>query len=338
MKPIAIINKTDEHYLSLQYAFTNVCNYSCNYCWPHAHSGTSRWPDYDKVCKSFDHIISVYKNDIGKKTIRLHIQGGEPTLWPKLGEFAKFIYETHGCRVTMSTNGSRTLRWWEEYSDYFDDIMISVHHEFCDVEHVKAVADLIYKKNNTMVSAAVMMDPKAWDKCKDIIDSLIAHPVPWLVKSWMLVDEHENIVKDLYSKENFEYLKNKIKRKPPIEYIDRMKSLGTIQLDYTDAYIHFEDGSVTKFKAFDVLSNQMNHFFGWNCNLVQDRLVVQDNGDINGSCGQRNLFDIGTLNIFDDDFIKQFTKDIIKPVKCQQLVCGCNSDIKLTKYKNAKPE
>jgi organic radical activating enzyme len=338
MKPIAIINKTDENYLSLQYAFTNVCNYSCNYCWPHAHSGTSRWPDYNTVCKSFDHIISVYKNDIGKKTIRLHIQGGEPTLWPKLGEFAKFIYETHGCRVTMSTNGSRTLRWWEEYSDYFDDIMISVHHEFCDIEHIKAVADLIYNKNNTMVSAAVMMDPKAWDKCKDIIDNLIEHHVPWLVKSWMLVDEHEYVVKDMYSKENFEYLENKIKRKPPIEYIDRMKSLGAIQLDYTDAYIHFEDGSVTKFKAFDVMSNRVNHFFGWNCNLVQDRLVVQDNGEIYGSCGQRTLFDTGTLNIFDDDFVERFTKDIIKPVKCQQLVCGCNSDIKLTKYKNVKPE
>ena len=338
MKPIAIINKTDDDYLSLQYAFTNVCNYKCNYCWPEAHSNTRRWPDYDIALKSFDHIISVYKDGVGKKKIRFHFQGGEPTLWPKLGDFAKAIYEKHGCRITMSTNASRTLRWWEEYSDYFDDIMISVHHEFCDIDHIIAVADLIYKKQNTMISAAVMMDPNAWNTCKGLVDKLVAHPVPWLVKSWMLVDENEHMVKDSYSKEDLEYLENKIKRIPPVDYIEKMKALGAIQLDHTDAYIHFEDGSVKKFKAFDVMSNQMNHFFGWNCNLVKDRLVVQANGEIYGSCGQRNLFDIGMLNIFDDDFVSKFTKDIIKPVKCEQLICSCNSDIKLTKYKNVKPE
>jgi hypothetical protein len=338
MKPVAIINKTQEDFLNLEYSFTNVCNYSCNYCWPYAHSGTSRWPDYDKVCKSFDHIISVYKYDIGKKKIRLHFQGGEPTLWPKLGEFAKFIYEKHGCRITMSTNGSRTLRWWEEYSDYFDDVMISVHHEFCDIEHIKAVADLIYNKNNTMVSAAVMMDPKSWDKCKNILDNLIAHPIPWLVKSWMLVDENDHIVKDTYSKEDLEFLEDKIKRIPPSDYIEKMKSLGAIQLDRTEAYTYFDDGTRQQFKTFDIMSNRMNNFYGWTCNLVTDRLVVQADGEIYGSCGQRTLFDIGTLNIFDDNFIEKFTKDIIKPVTCEQLICSCNSDVKLTKYKNAKPE
>jgi organic radical activating enzyme len=338
MKPIAIINKTQADFLNLEYSFTNVCNYKCNYCWPYAHSGTSRWPDYDKVCKSFDHIISVYKNDIGKKKIRLHFQGGEPTLWPKLGEFAKFIYEKHDCRITMSTNGSRTLRWWEEYSDYFDDVMISVHHEFCDIEHIKSVADLIYNKKNTMVSAAVMMDPKAWHTCKDMLDNLISHPVPWLVKSWMLVDENDHVVKDTYSKEDLEFLEDKIKRIPPADYIEKMKSLGAIQLDRSEAYTYFDDGTRQKFKTFDIMSNHMNNFYGWTCNLVTDRLVVQADGEIYGSCGQRTLFDIGTLNIFDDDFIEKFTKDVIKPVKCQQLICSCNSDVKITKYKNAKPE
>ena len=153
MKPIAILNPDDEKFLSIQYAFTNVCNYECNYCWPESHAGTSRWPDYDLVTKNFDHLINVYKQHFGKEIVRFHILGGEPTLWPKLGDFAKFIKDKHDCRITMASNGSRTLRWWDEYAQYFNDIQISAHHEFCDVEHIKKVMDTIYNKGNIMVSA-----------------------------------------------------------------------------------------------------------------------------------------------------------------------------------------
>jgi hypothetical protein len=134
------------------------------------------------------------------------------------------------------------------------------------------------------------------------------------------------------------YLENKIKRIPPTEYIEKMKLLGAVQLDRTEAYSYFDDGTKQQFKTFDIMSNHMNNFYGWACNLVTDRLVVQADGEIYGSCGQRTLFDTGKLNIFDDDFIDKFTKDIIKPVKCEQLICSCNSDVKLTKYKNEKPE
>ena len=336
MKPIAIVNSDYTDYLSIQYEFTNVCNYKCNYCWPESHSGTTRWPDYDIICKNFNHLITVYKNYYGKKNIRLHLIGGEPTLWPKLGDFAKFIYEKHGCRITMSTNGSRTLRWWNEYAEYFNDIQLSVHHEFCDIEHVKTVLDAIYTKGTIMTAASVLMDPKAWDKCVGIVEELNSHPIPWMVKTMTIVEswgvESSAICKD-YTLEHIEYLRNKIKRLSPNDYIAKMKELGNIEQDKTAAKIILDDGTEQPYNTFNLYENRLNAFRGWECNIGVDRVGIRTDGRIQGSCGELNVYGGEPFYIHDQDFIEKFTPDLIKPTICSRTFCGCSAEIRLPKRK-----
>ena len=337
MKPIAIINPDFDEFLSIQYAFTNVCNYKCNYCWPESHSGTSRWPDFDIICKNFDHLISVYKTHLNKKVIRFHMLGGEPTLWPKLGEFAKFIYEKHGCRMTMSTNGSRTLRWWNEYAEYFNDIQVSVHHEFCDLEHIKEVIDCIYAKGTVMTAAMVLMDPNAWDKCVGIVDQLLAHPVPWMVKTKTLVESDGDDLSKLnthYTQAHIEYLTDKMKRLPPAEYITRMKELDNIEQSKTSAIIKLEDGSEMPYNTFALYNNKANSFLGWSCNLGRDRVTVQANGRLQGSCGELKIYGDEVFYIHDEDFVERFTPDVVQPVRCSIPFCGCSAEIRLPKRKN----
>lgn len=336
LKPIEIVNPDYDEYLSIQYAFTNVCNYKCNYCWPDSHSGTSRWPDYDIICKNFDHLISVYKNHFNKKTIRFHMLGGEPTLWPKLGDFAKFIYEKHGCRITMSTNGSRTLRWWNQYAEYFNDIQVSVHHEFCNVQHIKDVLDCIYAKGNIMTAASVLMDPEAWDKCTSIVDDLIQHPTPWMVKTKTLVESDGDEISEIYKgykAEHLDYLREKIKRLPPEEYILKMKELNNIDKDRTSATIKYSDGSVRPYKTFTLYETKTNSFLGWECNLGLDRVAIQASGRIQGSCGELKIFGKDVLHIHDPNFKEKFTPDIIRPVKCSIPFCGCSAEVRLPKRK-----
>jgi len=336
-KPIEIINPDYDEYLSIQYAFTNVCNYKCNYCWPDSHSGTSRWPDYDIICKNFDHLISVYKTHFNKKTIRFHLLGGEPTLWPRLGDFAKFIYEKHGCRITMSTNGSRTLRWWDEYAEYFNDIQLSVHHEFCDLDHIKSVLDCIYSKGTVMTAAMVLMDPVAWDKCVGIVDELVDYPTPWLVKTKTLVESDGEFTSELnknYNSEHKEYLKNKIKKLPPEDYIIRMKELGNIEQDRTSAIIKFNDGTSEPYKTFSLYETGNNSFLGWSCNLGKDRVTVQANGRLQGSCGELKIYGNNVFHIHDVDFVETFTPEVVKPVKCSIPFCGCSAEVRLPKKKN----
>lgn len=336
MKPIQIINNDYDDYLHVSYAFTNVCNYDCNYCYPGSKSGTERFPDYDLLIKNMDHMLGIYREKFNKKVIRMNILGGEPTLWPRLGEFVQWCHDKYQCRVTMSSNGSRTLRWWEEYAHYFDDIQISVHHEFCDVDHIKKVLDLIYAKGNIMTAAQVLMDPLAWDKCEGILNELTNHPVPWLVKSRVVMDLEDKNIRSEYQVEQLNFLQDKVKRMPPKEYVTRMKEEGKIQnSDHANAMLVFPDGSQQQYNTFEVWKNNWHGFYGWECNLGVDRVTIQADGSITGACTARYIFNQDTpFSLLDPNFSNKFTADVIKPIVCREVLCsGCSSDVRLTKRK-----
>jgi len=335
MKPIAIVNPDFDNYLSIRYEFTNVCNYNCNYCWPDSHAGTTKWPDFDLICKNFDHLIKVYKTHLNKKVVSVELVGGEPTIWPRLGEFAKFLKERHDIRVSVDTNGSRTLRWWKEYSQYFNDIAISAHHEFCDVEHLKKLLDLIYENGVTMGGVSVCMDPSAWDKCIQLVDTLVAHPVPWLVKTTTLkkaVGSDVGSIKD-YSLEQLAYLQNKIKKLPPTEYLEKMRALKNIQEEKTQAVITWDDGSKEPYTTFAIMSKRVNTFFGWECNLGVDRVNIQRDGALSGTCGETKIYGDDYFNIYDLDFVEKFTHEVVKPIRCSMLICSCKTEIRINKRK-----
>lgn len=334
MKPIAIINNDYDDYLHVSYSFTNVCNYDCNYCYPGSKAGTSRFPDYDLLIKNLDHLLGTYRTYFNKKIIRMHIIGGEPTLWPRLGEFVQWCHDNYQCRVTMASNGSRTLRWWKEYAKYFDDIQISVHHEYADLQHIKDVLDTIYAEGHVMTAAQVLLDPLHWDKCETILNDLIEHPIPWLVKSRVVMDLADKNIREEYSETQLDFLEDKVKRLPPQEYIERMKATGKIQ-EATDAVLVFPDGTTEHYNTFKIWKNHWHSFYGWECNLGVDRVTIQATGEIVGSCSARYIFNTNVpFSILDPEFSNKFTPAVIKPIICKEALCsGCSSDIRLSKKK-----
>lgn len=339
VKAIQIVNSDYDEYLHVSYSFTNTCNYDCNYCWPVSKAGTHRFPDYDLLIKNMDHMLGIYRNHFNKKTIRMNLLGGEPTLWPRLGEFVEWCHTKYNCRVTMSSNGSRTLRWWKEYCHYFDDIQISVHHEYADLNHIKNVLDEIYSRGDIMTAAQVLIDPLHWDKCVGIVEDLSNHPVPWLVKSRVVMDLEDKNIRSEYNEEQLEFLTDKVKRIPPEEYIQRMRDLGKIQnSERANAIIKFDDGTEKQYNTFEVWKNKWHKFYGWECNLGVDRVTIHPSGAISGSCSANYIFNSDTTySILDPEFSTKFTPEIIKPMVCREIFCsGCSSDIRLSKKKNVQ--
>jgi organic radical activating enzyme len=284
------------------------------------------------VCTNLEYLISTYKTNFNKTNVRLTINGGEPTLWPELGEFVKRMHESTGCRITLNTNGSRTIRWWEEYASYFDDIQISVHREQCGVSHITQLLDLIYINTDTFCGAQVLMDPLAWDNSMDILNHLVDHPTPWLVKTVLITDPSSGAVMPNYQTEHLNFMRDAVKKRPPDDYIEYMKSNGKIdETDKKEAKIIFSNGTEEPYNTFRLMENDWNKFYGWNCNVGIDRLGINYSGEVEGNCGEK-VFDT-SLNIYDTKFIAKFKPEMITPIKCKKIYCDCTSDIRVTKRK-----
>ncbi len=325
MKLIEIKNYTED-YLYITYNFTTTCNFKCSYCWPYAHDGKYRFPNLDLICKNFSHLLKTYN----KSDVRLTLSGGEPTLWPELGEFVKYIQKNHNCRITINTNGSRTLRWWKDYADCFDDIQISVHNEFVDIDHTINVLDEIYNRGTIMTGAQVLMDPSNWDRCVDNLNKLVDHKTPWLVKTMILTDPSTRKIMN-YSPEQLNFLENSVKKRPPQEYIDLMLNLGKIiESDNTNAEMIFSNGDKKSYSTFEILKNNWNQFTGWSCDIGKERIGIDASGIVAGNCGERISDQV--FNIHNNDFVDSFTLDKINPkVICSKEFCDCTSDLKVSK-------
>lgn len=332
MKPIAIINNNYNDLLYIEYLVGTTCNFKCHYCFEGCNDGKYRFTnDLDTLKKNLGHMFTVYKEHFNKKKIRLNVTGGEPSLWPQLGEFAEHFNKEYGCNVTLITNGSRTMRFWKEYAKYFGDICISVHNEFCDVDHTIEMMDWVYNNTDCLINAVVLMDPKNWDRCVSIVDKMAAHPTPWLLKVRPVLFQGDMTH---YTSEQNAYIKDKIKKLPPQEWIQRMKDLGNMQTSDDGMNLVMENKEVVKADTFTIFQNNWHHFNGWKCNIGIDRFYIGMNGDITGACGARNLFNIEPpLSIYDPELTTKFTKEVIVETTCKQLYCDCPTETKLPKRK-----
>lgn len=333
MKPIAIINDTFKNYLYINYVAGTVCNYKCYYCFPGANDGLHKFPKDIKLLKTnLGFVLKTYREKLNKTKIRINVAGGEPSLWPQLGEFAEYFYKEYDCKLSLATNGSRTLRFWKEYSRYFEDICISIHNEAADIEHVKEVMDWIFLNTDVLVNGIVLMDHLNWDKCVKIVEDLQNHPVPWLLKARPLII-NEKLVE--YTEEQNSFIKDKIKKMPPKDWIQKMKDQGKINTEEEGGMkLVMDNGEIINADTHYVMENGWYHFTGWKCNLGLDRLQISRNGDLAGSCGARNLFNLDTpLSIYDENFISKFEKVALTEIPCRMLSCTCPSEVKIPKRK-----
>lgn len=310
--------------LRIELFLSNLCNYKCWYCFPGSNEGTHRWPDLDPLIDNLSFLFDYYIKNKGKKKFNIHIIGGEPTIWKNLGDFARHFKQHYNCRITMSTNGSRTLRWWEEHGKDFDEVMISCHHEFVDVDHVSAVANILYEKK-VWSTAMVLMDPNAWERCLTLIEQLKKSNNGWPITA--LEVYHHTIS---YTEEQKRYLNNSIKKMPNPWYYLRSK-----KTEYRKPTVYFDNGTNKRVDVNWISLNGLNHFYGWECNIGVDTVYVNKDGFLTAACGEF-LYDLNfKYNVFEKDFPTKFNPEI-KPTVCRQQSCHCQPEINCRKELKTK--
>lgn len=321
MKPISILNENSHDELYIDFTIGTICNYKCYYCFEGLNDGQFKFPtDIDLTVTNLKYLLDLYN----KSNIRLHITGGEPTHWNQLDEFVSHF---QSCKVTLSTNGSKKLEWWEKNSHLFDCISISVHAGYSDVEHLSKVATWIYDNTDTFIECTVLMDPQNWSHCVSMIEEFTNKDISWLLKVRPVILKGDS---SHYSNEQYLYMKDKVKNYPSDEYIRKMSSKISSK---TNLITTFNDGSVQSLKTIDFFEHNWHHFTGWSCNVGVDRFSIDRDGTIKGACGAKNLFGLTEpLSIYDPNLTTKITKNMIQPTICQLNYCECPSDIKITKH------
>lgn len=330
MNPIQVISTQEPNVLQIRFFPTDICNFNCSYCFPGSHDDIYRYPkDIDTLVKNFRLVFDMYTAKLNKTKFHLMVVGGgEPTIWPKLEQFCEEIKKNHNVYITLITNGSRSLRWWDDNSKFFDGVNLSCHHEFVDIDHYINVADLLFSKG-IKVNSLVLMDAMHWDKCVANIEKMKStSKYPWFIESKEIVQSPGRDIHS-YTEEQIEFVTNSIKRFPDGEWIlnhfDEFRTHESIVI--------FDDNTTFPARAHSIIVNKWNQFEGWHCNVALETLLIKADGSVIGSC-QTPIFNNTSFNIFSKTFEQDFNTNIeFGPVICPHKLCNCQPESHVSKRK-----
>jgi len=309
---IKLIHSNPEHenWFVVNWCLGNTCNYSCSYCPENLHSGDIKWPELEKVKEFITRIVE----QVAPRKVYFELTGGEVTLYRHFIEICQHCTEL-GAKVGLISNGSRTLRWWEENKKYFDHVCLSFHPEFAEAEHFIEVVKIL--NNDVRTHVNIMMSPDQFDYCYAVANKVknlgnISMALQPLIHDFgdtlydyndqqkLIFDkQHELITKNIKFTKSFDY------------YRGAMKML-------------FEDNSSQVSSAHRFISFKTNDWSGWNCYAGVEQIIVDLGGNVyRGWC--RVGGKIG--NIFEDFEVPK------EPILCNKTMCHCNFDIMSTKEK-----
>jgi MoaA/NifB/PqqE/SkfB family radical SAM enzyme len=289
----------------------NTCNFSCSYCPIDLHDASIPWPDLD-VIKNF---IMKIKQAHPSKKIYFEFTGGEVTLYKHFVELCQFCTE-HGVKVGLISNGSRTLRYWEENKQYFDHVCLSFHPEEADEKHFIEVVKIL--NNDVRTHVNIMMSPEKFDFCYAVANKVknlgnISMALQPLIHDFgdTLYDYNE-FQKKIFDKQH-ELIVKHIKYTKTFDY-------------YRGAMVKlFPDGNKQVSSAQRFVSDKTNDWSGWKCYAGVEQLIVDKDGSVHrGWCKEGGM--IGRIT--DPELNLS-----IGPVVCGSTMCHCNFDIMCTKEK-----
>ena len=159
------------------------CNYNCSYCWPSVHSNTEKFPDFEDVIRTIDMIIDNWSEG---EEIRWNFGGGEPTMHPKFLEIIKYL-KSRNQWVLVTTNGSRSTKFWKEAVQYVNSINMSAHFESMDlyngneerfIENCKIIMEhheII--DDDFWLEIKLMTPPGFLDRAQSLRDKIVSIPI-----------------------------------------------------------------------------------------------------------------------------------------------------------------
>jgi len=320
MYPIKLEKLVTPKFKYIEWKLHNVCNYDCSFCGEEHKDGSNRWKDLDTYKMYVDKLVDAAKG----KPLWIQFTGGEPTLYPKLIDLFKYI-KSKGVYTGIVTNGTRTLRWWEELkeSKTLDHLYVTFHTEQkANKEHVSKVLNLFHNEPIKTVCLVTHVI-KTVEEAFDAVDYFVENTGALIYSKAMTIVAYD--IYKLYTEEQLSKL-----RKQSLyygsKYEDKSKTELPIDMQLNSQLkFTLSDGSIEEIEsAQQIMKDRRNLFKNWKCNIGVDNARIEYDKVYRGVCGAGTIIADLNTDIFN------FEKD---PVSCPYDECHCA--INLGTYKVA---
>lgn len=292
------------------WVINNICDRACTYCPDKLHNGSNHHYDWNNAKIFWQMLIDRYPN------IHVSIAGGEPSLSPHLKEAIDMIWDS-GNTVGITTNLSRTLRYFLEIAPKLSYLSISYHPSSPDKNFFEKVSEL---QHITPCTVRVMMDSRHWDHSVEVytqlqkLERIFVEPV-------RILDWENGRNPHVYTEEQEQWFLNSYTIYPTADQpVTRPSKDFRVRFNY-------EDGSVANpGDANSLISYNQNRFRGWRCHLGLESLFIHQTGAIRkANCDQSIV--IGNINRPRERIVWPTAPEI-----CDIEVCHCTTDVMITKY------
>jgi MoaA/NifB/PqqE/SkfB family radical SAM enzyme len=296
----------------IEWILGNQCNYSCTYCHEMFRKGDRPFPSEEliaEVCKD----IVYHFDDLGRDVVFEFI-GGEPTLGGDVKEIGKRLHN-HPINIVLRTNGSADLNWWKDAKKYLSHVIISVHKEFCNLNHIDEVVSFLLE-----------------DEKSHPINVKILIPTTHHLHHWQWALQTHNHYRSRFNLGNLQMLFSNFARGSDTYYPyseDQWRQYAKLSglpiprsLEEKKEPILEEKNQISVIKDspihIDLKIRDPLNFNGYNCYAGIDTLVIDHNGRIwRGWCSQGGP--IGSIY----ELPIQFPTE---PIICGTLHCGNGFD------------
>lgn len=302
-------------YVVINWCLSNICNYACSYCPDELHNRSRQWLPLEEIKGFCERAIRHYE---GKK-LYFEFTGGEVTLWRDFIPLCSHL-KSLGAEVGFISNGSRALDWWASAIPHFDQVCLSFHSELAKPGHFLDVVKLLHRDRRVHVN--VMMKPETFDYCVEFARKVIELENVSIALQPLVIDFQDRL-----------YV-----------YTDAQKAVLAGQQEnfsskvrYTRQFTTYRGsmaaitrkGERNVFPAHHFIATGMNNWFGWDCYIGVEQIVVDMLGNI-----KRGWCDVGGVigNILDPKLMLP-----VVPIRCNKTMCHCNFDIMATKIDQQGP-
>lgn len=324
------------------------CNYNCSYCWPYARSDTKDHRPTELCLSTIDEIKRQARGN-GFNSFHFSLSGGEPTFHPGYLDILKHLADdvpnTNFTSIHMTSNCSRTMKWFETYVEYAKpfhraSITASLHTESVNTPaKMQDFADkLIFcQKNDVQVTINMVMVPTQFDK--DWENAMFFHLQGINVTLKPQSDPTASRVVDGYTTEQLALLQNGLPQKGYTENKRVWSNRPIAKFSLPPAVVEQDDSGIPRHMQVELVDStgkkwymdqaerfnafNFNKFKGWECNSGYQSIIIREpDGNIKRSysCGDIPLGNIETgFKLFD------------APKKCISISCVSSADSKIPK-------